>query len=332
MTNPVPELTRPRRLAQGDRVAVVAPGGPVGQDRLDAGCARLRAWGLEVVLAPHVTDVHERFPYLAGADVDRAADLQAAWLDASIAAVLCARGGYGVHRMVDLLDWPAMRAVQPKVFAGFSDITALHQAFATRLGVATLHAPMVATSSFIDDEQAAGRFRQLLFEPESAMTFTATSAETLVPGTARGITLGGCLSLLAADIGTPTGHASARGGILLLEDLEEDLYRVDRMFTQLVRSGWLDGVAGICLGSWTDCEDGVRELALDRLGGLGVPVVWELGFGHCASPLTIPFGVPATLDADARTVVLDVPALRERDRGWMSQPPPGRSPAETSRA
>lgn len=307
----VPELTRPPRLSPGDRVAVVAPSGPVPKDRLEKGCAILRRWGLEVVVAPHVTDVHDRFAYLAGTDRDRAADLQSAWLDSSVAGIFCARGGYGVQRMLDLLDWSSMRDTDPKVLAGFSDVTALHEAFATQLGVATLHAPMVAAHSFVSDEPTAEHLRRTLFEPESVMTLTSPTAETLLPGRARGVTVGGCVSLLADDIGTPTARSGVDGGLLVLEDLEEELYRLDRIFTQLLRSGWMDGVAGVALGSWAECEpaDRMRDLVLDRFGGLGVPIVWELGFGHCPSTLTVPLGLPATLDADAATLTMDVPAL-----------------------
>lgn len=305
---PLVPLRRPPRLRPGDRVALVAPSGPAPREPLDAGCAVLRSWGLELVPAAHLGDTHNELGYLAGTDADRAADLQQAWLDPSIAAVFCVRGGYGAQRMTDLLDWEAMRDAAPKVFAGYSDISALHEAFATQLGVVTLHAPMPATSSFAD-KRATEMLRATLFEPDSVLTLTSPVAETMVPGVAHGVTVGGCLSLLAAEVGSRTARPGARGGIVVLEDLEEERYRLDRMFTQLLRSGWFDGVAGIALGSWVDCEDGVRELALDRLGHLGIPMVWELGFGHCREPLTVPLGVPATLDADAATLVLDGPAL-----------------------
>ena len=304
----VPALTRPRRLAAGDRVVVVSPSGPVPKDRLDIGCAILRGWGLDVVVAPHALDVHDRFGYLAGGDADRAGDLQDAWLDPSVAAVLCARGGYGVQRILDRLDWSAMRGVAPKVLAGYSDITALHEAFATRLGVATLHAPMVGAHVFVSDDRTAELFRRTLFEPESVQTLTSSTAHRLVPGVAHGVTLGGCLAVLAAALGTATGRDCAEGGILLLEDVDEKVYRIDGFLTHLLRAGWLDGVAGVALGSWKDCEP-VEELLLDRLAGLGVPVVAELGFGHADSSLTVPLGVPASLDADAATLTVDVPAL-----------------------
>ncbi|MEU0598630.1 LD-carboxypeptidase [Streptomyces sp. NPDC006393] len=305
------ELLRPARLASGARVAVVAPSGPVPEERLQAGLDVLRGWDLEPVVAPHVLDRHGTFDYLAGTDADRAADLQRAWCDPAVDAVLCARGGYGVQRMVDLLDWDAMRAAGPKVFVGFSDITALHEAFAGRLGLVTLHGPMTAGVDFVKNTRAQEHLKATLFEPETVRTI-ASGGTTLVPGRARGVTLGGCLALLAADLGTPAARPSGAGGLLCLEDVGEETYRLDRYLTQLLRAGWLDGVRGVLLGSWRDCDDPdrVRALFADRLGGLGVPVAEEFGFGHCEGALTIPFGVAAELDAGAGTLTLDAPALR----------------------
>ncbi|KKD08171.1 S66 peptidase family protein [Streptomyces sp. WM6386] len=302
---------RPSRLAPGARVAVVAPSGPVPEERLQAGLDILRGWDLDPVVGPHVLERHGDFDYLAGSDADRAADLQTAWCDPSVDAVLCARGGYGVQRMIDLLDWEAMRAAGPKVFVGFSDITALHEAFATRLGLVTLHGPMAAGVDFIKNARAQEHLRATLFAPERVRTIVS-GGRTLVPGRARGVTLGGCLCLLAAERGTPYARPSARGGLLCLEDVGEETYRLDRYLTQLLRADWFDGVQGVLLGSWQECgpHEKVRALLADRLGGLGVPVVEEFGFGHCEGALTMPFGVAAELDADARTLTLDEPALR----------------------
>lgn len=306
-------LVRPPRLVPGARVAVVAPSGPVPEERLQAGLDLLRGWDLDPVVAPHVLGRHGDLDYLAGTDEQRAADLQNAWCDPSVAAVLCARGGYGAQRTVDLLDWAAMRAAGPKVLAGFSDITVLHQAFATRLGLVTLYGPAAAGVDFLKNARAQDQLRATLFEPESVRTIAAVSpgGAALVPGRARGVTLGGCLSLLASDLGTPHAHAGARGGLLLVEDVGESPYRLDRYLTQLLRTGWLDGVAGIVLGSWARCGpyEQVRAVLADRLGGLGVPVVEEFGFGHGEGALTIPLGVRAELDADAGTLTLDEPAL-----------------------
>lgn len=305
------ELVRPARPAPGARVAVVAPSGPVAEERLQAGLDLLRGWDLDPVVAPHVLDRHRSLPHLAGADADRAADLQHAWCDPSVDVVLCARGGYGAQRLVDLLDWDAMRAAGPKVFVGFSDSTALHEAFAVRLGLATFYGPVAAGIDFVKNARAQEHLRATLFAPESVRTLRSAGVP-LAPGRARGVTLGGCLTLLATGYGTPHSRAGARGGLLLIEDVGEPPYAVDRALTQLLRTGWLDGVAGVALGSWDRCgpyED-LRPVLVDRLGGLGVPVVEELGFGHCEGALTVPLGVAAVLDADEGTLTLDAPALR----------------------
>lgn len=311
MTESVRPLVRPSRLAPGARVAVVAPSGPVPEERLEAGLDLLRGWDLDPVVAPHVLDRHGDFDYLAGTDADRAADLQRAWCDPAVDAVLCARGGYGAQRMVDLLDWTAMRAAGPKVFVGFSDITVLHQAFATRLDLVTLHGPAAAGVDFVKNARAQEHLKATLFAPETVRVIPS-GGTAMVPGRARGVTLGGCLSMLTSDLGTPHARTGARDALVLLEDIGEQPYRIDRMLTQLLRTGWLDGVAGIALGSWTGCGpyDAVRAVLLDRLGGLKVPVVAEFGFGHCEGALTIPFGVGAELDADAGELALDEPALR----------------------
>ncbi|WP_340374794.1 LD-carboxypeptidase [Streptomyces sp. SS7] len=307
------DLVRPSRLAPGARVAVVAPSGPVAEERLQAGLDLLRGWDLDPVAAPHVLDRHPDLGHLAGTDADRAADLQRAWCDPSVDAVLCARGGYGAQRVVDLLDWDAMRAAGPKAFVGFSDSTTLHEAFAVRLGLVTLYGPVAAGIDFVKNARAQDHLRATLLAPETVRTLTsATPGGALAPGRARGVTLGGCLTLLATGLGTPHTRTGARGGLLLVEDVAEPPYAVDRALTQLLRTGWLDGVAGIALGSWDRCGpyEELRPVFADRLGGLGVPVVEELGFGHCEGALTVPFGVGAELDADAGTLTLDAPALR----------------------
>ncbi|MEU3861100.1 LD-carboxypeptidase [Streptomyces sp. NPDC028722] len=304
-------LVRPRRLAPGARVAVVAPSGPVPEERLWAGLDVLRGWDLDPVAGPHVLDRQPELGYLAGTDADRAADLQNAWCDPAVDAVLCARGGYGAQRVIDLLDWEAMRAAGPKILVGFSDVTALHEAFAVRLGLATLHGPMAAGVDFVKNARAQEHLRATLFAPETVRVI-ASGGTALVPGRARGVTLGGCLCLLAAELGTPHARPSARGGLLCLEDVGEETYRLDRYLTQLLRAGWLEGVRGVLLGSWEGCADEarLRPLLADRLGGLGVPVAENVGFGHCAGALTIPFGATAELDADTGTLTLDEPALR----------------------
>ncbi|SEE00630.1 muramoyltetrapeptide carboxypeptidase [Streptomyces sp. 2224.1] len=304
------ERVRAPRLRPGDRVAVVAPSGPLTPERLDRGLDVLRGWDLDPVAAPHARDTHPTLRYLAAADEERARDLQEAWCDPAVKAVFAARGGYGAQRMVDLLDWDAVRAAAPKPLVGFSDVTVLHEAFAVRAGVSTLHGPAVAGEVFLKDDATREHLRRTLFAPETVRTLASPAARPLVPGRARGVTLGGCLTMLATEVGTPRARRGAAGGLLLLEDIGEPPYRLDRALTQLLRAGWLDGVAGIVLGSWAGCGpyDRVREVLRDRLGGLGVPVAEEFGFGHGDSALTLPLGVPAELDATAGTLLFERPA------------------------
>jgi muramoyltetrapeptide carboxypeptidase len=305
------ERVRPRRLRPGDRVVVVAPAGPVPEDRLAEGVAVLRSWGLLVEIAPHVLHRHPELPYLAAPDLDRARELQRAWCDPHVDAVLCARGGYGCLRLLDLLDWAGMAAAEPKVFAGSSDVTALHEAMGRHLDIVTLFSPMLAGPCFAD-RQAQEHLRRTLFEPESVRVLTRPGAGPLVPGRARGVTTGGNASLLVAALGARDVAAPPSGTIVLLEDVAEAPYRLDRMLTQLRRAGWFAGASGVVLGSWTGCGEPevVRAVLADRLGDLGLPVIDELGFGHCAGSLTVPLGVRTELDADAGTLTVLEPALR----------------------
>ncbi len=313
MTEPLRPLDRARRLTAGDRVAVVAPSGTLVPERLDRGVAALQSWGLEVVVGRHA---RERHRHLAGSDEQRADDLQRAWCDPAVRAVICARGGSGAARIVDLLDWAAMQAAGPRVLVGFSDVTVLHQAVANRLGLATLFGPMAATVAFAGadsaaeaDQASAESLRATLFAPQSVRVLADGGLRCEVPGRAGGVLVGGTLALLANTVGTPE-HRPARGGIAVLEDIAEPAYRIDSMLTQLLRTGWFDGVAGIVLGSWTDCGPGALETVVERLAPLGVPLASGLPFGHAVPQLTVPLGLEADLDTAAGTLTLRQPALR----------------------
>jgi muramoyltetrapeptide carboxypeptidase len=282
---------------------VVAPAGPVPADALDRGVAVLEGWGLRVEVGKHVLDRHPRLPYLAGRDADRAADLQRAWCDPGVDAVICARGGYGCLRMMDLLDWSAMALAGPKVFMGSSDVTALHEAIGSRLGLVTLFGAMIAGKLF--DDLAQKHLRAMLFEPSSGVVLTGPSSAPFVPGVAEGVLTGGNLSLIVAGLDGPDARPPS-DAIVLLEDVGESPYRLDRLITQLLRADWFTGVSGIALGSWIDCgtPSEVADVLTDLLGSLGIPTIWELGFGHCPGQLTIPLGVRASLNADEGTLTL----------------------------
>jgi len=304
---PLTAGVRPPRLRKGDVVALVAPSGPVPPDQLDAGVAILQSWALRVRVMPHVRDVHPLHLYLAGDDEARAEDFCNAWAAPDVRAIVCVRGGYGAQRMTDLVDWSALRSAEPTVLVGYSDITALHQAVAARLGVVTLHGPMTAARTFLDSPAAQEHLRMTLFEPESVQVLLRPSARPLVGGAAVGVTTGGCLSMLTTSVATPSA-LRARGGLVLLEDVDEKAYRLDSYLTHLRRSGWFDGAAGVVLGSWADCEP-AEPVVADVLGDLGVPILGDFGFGHGDDPITVPLGVLAELDADAGKLTLDQPAL-----------------------
>ena len=304
-------LVRPERLHDGDTVAVVAPAGPVPDARLDDGLAVLEGWGLRVRVMPHVRGQHHDLPYLAAGDAARTEDLVEAWCDPEVRGVVCARGGYGSQRMVDTLDWPSLAAAGPKVLVGFSDVTVLHQAFARRLGLATVHGPVVSSLGE-GDQLSRDHLRTLLFEPERATLLTPEPVEVLVAGSAEGTLVGGNLTLLAAQVGT-SDSLPAEESIALLEEVGEESYRLDRSVTQLLRSGWFDGARGIVLGDFTGCgpPDVVRDLLVERLAPLGVPMLAGAPFGHERRNLAVPLGVPASLTAGAAggTLTLREPAL-----------------------
>ncbi|GLY50160.1 LD-carboxypeptidase [Lentzea sp. NBRC 102530] len=278
-------------LRRGDRVALVSPAGPALPSRVAAGAEVLRSWGLEVA-----TPVVEPWalPYLAGSDEARAAEFVDAWCS-DVAAVFCVRGGYGCLRMTDLVPW---KDLPPRVFVGSSDVTVLHAELGA-VGQPTVFGPMPGTADFVDDPVAQARLRAVLFDGVSSWT----AGTPVVPGAARGVLVGGNTALLAASVGGPRWERPADGAIALLEDVGEEPYRLDRILTQLVRAGWFEPVAGIVLGSWTGCGD-VSDVLADRLSGLGVPILGDFGFGHCAGSWSLPLGVAAALDVDARTLTV----------------------------
>jgi muramoyltetrapeptide carboxypeptidase len=303
-------LLRPRHLEAGDIVAVPATSGVVPEERFQAGVARIESWGLRVRVGDHVLGMHPSLSYLAAGDEERAADFTAAWLDSDAAAVWVARGGYGSQRVIDLLDWRRLREVEPKVLIGFSDVTALHQAVASQLGLASVHGHVVTSLGGATEGSAAALQTQLMDPASVTDLFIGQSVEAVVGGVGEGVLVGGNLAMLCAEIGTAFSRP-ASGGIAVLEDISEDLYRIDRMLTQLIRVGWFEGVQGVVLGAFTDCGDPVElgDLLDARLAPLQVPIVKGFDLGHTPSSATVPLGVMARLDADAGSLALTGPAL-----------------------
>ncbi|GLI03036.1 peptidase S66 [Phytohabitans aurantiacus] len=296
-----------RALRAGDTVMLVSPSGPTRPERVARGIELLTGWGLRPMLAPNA---YARQGYLAGADVLRAADLNTAFADPEVRGVLCTRGGYGAQRVVDAIDMAAVRR-DPKVVAGFSDITGLQLALWRGARLATVHGPGVAWLEERTPPLSAESLRAALMSTDPVVVKRIESEQTApvtVPGAASGTLIGGNLSLLASSVGTPD-MPDLTGAIVLLEDVDEAPYRVDRMLTHLRRAGALAGIAGVAVGQFTNCADdwpvSVVEVLLDRLGDLGVPVLGGLPIGHGYGQLTVPVGVPATMDAAAGTLIVE---------------------------
>jgi muramoyltetrapeptide carboxypeptidase len=308
MSEPV-SLARPRALKQGDRVAVLSVSSPVESEALNAGLDALRFAGLDPVTYPSAHDPGTMRRYLAGDDAMRAADLRSAITEPGIAGILFARGGSGAQRTLEAMDWDGLaglppEVLPPKVLAGFSDVTAVLEAVAVRLGWASVFGPNIAIKEG-KSHYSFGSLLRTLMRPDQATMIDYPPAITVVPGLARGVTTGGTLSLLASSLATGTSRP-ARGGLLLLEDVNEEDYRIDRMLTQLRRSGYLDGVAGIVAGTFTGCgpPEAIQDILAERLGDLRVPMIAWANVGHGGQFQAFPYGIAAELDAGAATLRL----------------------------
>jgi muramoyltetrapeptide carboxypeptidase len=290
-------------IPAGARVALVSPAGPLrGESDLQRAQDNVRALGWVPVVGPHAL---AREGYLAGTDGDRLADLNGALTDDAIDAVWCARGGYGAMRILDQIDYAALRR-RPKPLIGYSDITALHAAMTTRCEIVTFHGPTARASLTPISRTSLAR---ALAGGDSCGT--AASAITLLAGRARGRLVGGNLALLCAVAGTPYAP-DYRDAILVAEDVNEPVYRIDRMLTQLRLAGHLSTCRGIVFGQFTDLptdspeeslgartlEDVLAEVAAT----LGVPCIAGAPIGHVADQWTIPLGADAELDANEHTL------------------------------
>ena len=302
----------PAPLTAGDRVGIVCPAGPASVERMEQAKALLRSWELVPVPSSNVLARHPRASYLAGTDTERAADLQEAWCDDTLKAVFCARGGYGSVRLLDLLEVDKLRAASPKALFGSSDITALHEFWSEQLDLATWFSPMVGTDAVLGDDVATEDLRRAVFGQHPGEYRAERNARVLVPGTAAGELTGGNLSLLAMTTGARERQAKrAEGKIVLLEDVTEELYRLDALLHILVRSGYFDGAAGIVLGTWMECGEltAVLDLIDEVLSPLGIPLAAGFPLGHGPSARSIPLGVRAELRTGEESV-LTVDAAR----------------------
>jgi muramoyltetrapeptide carboxypeptidase len=308
--------TKAPRLRPGDTVGLVTPASFLAEDfDLQLAVEAIEAMGLKPKLARRL---NARFGYLAGQDRERAADFNAMFADKDVRAVFAARGGWGAARILPYLDWKVIRA-NPKLLIGFSDITALHLAFAARAGFPTVHGPNAGSAW---TKLSVGSFRELVFEgttplyrnppgDDDRLVQRENRIQTIRPGKASGRLLGGNLTVLSALIGTPY-MPSFEGAILFLEDVDEAEYRIDRMLTQLALAGVLRKVAGVVFGQCTNCRDTgpsyggftLSQVLRQHLEPLGVPAYQGALFGHVDDQFSLPVGARAEIDATEGTIRL----------------------------
>ena len=306
MTTANRRLIRPKKLKQGDTVGVVAPAGPVDPQHLKAGLKVVRGMGFQPVLGRFVND---RRHFLAGEDEDRADDLMVMFQNPEIKAIFCARGGYGVNRILPLLDSRIIRK-NPKVVVGSSDITLLLIYLIQKCGLVAFHGPMVSGSFGCKPMKISKtQFRKMVTGVKDGGLLTAPQAHVLQEGKARGRLVGGCLTLLCRSLKTPY-EIQTRDGILLIEDVNEPAYRIDGMLWQLKTAGKFRGVKGIVFGEMVNCRfpDGqtgrLENLIRDHLPKRSIPVLTHCPVGHGNEMWTLPLGVEATLDTDSKSLRL----------------------------
>ena len=316
----MPILAAP--LKPGDTIGLVAPSSAVSRIQFQRTLENLQSLGLNPIYSDNI---RVKKGFLAGTDAQRIDDLHRMFEDPNTKAVICARGGYGAQRLLPHLDYELIRK-NPKIFVGYSDITALHLAISQKTGLVCFHGPN-GDSNF--SPFSMDRYKTLLFENEGSYTLQAgnellrpeykSKGYTLRPGKAKGILVGGNLTLISTLMGTPF-QPDFQDRIVFLEDIGEAPYRIDRMLTQLLLSGALENAAGIALGIFHDCEAdpqdpdypdslSLDEVLKDRLGSLGIPIVCGLPFGHIEDNGILPYGIEVALDAKALKIELKQPAL-----------------------
>ncbi len=287
-------------LRAGARVALIAPAGVIRRDDdIERACDNVRSFGWVPLLGVHV---RKQSGYLAGDDADRVHDINAAFASDEVDAVWCVRGGYGSLRLLATIDYPALRR-RPRPVIGFSDITALHSAIHRKCGIVTFHGPTARSTLTEFSRQSLARALVEQQDPCGA----APAARVLRSGRATGRVVGGNLALTTALLGTPFAP-NFDGAILILEDIGEAIYRIDRMLRQLILAGALQRCAAIVAGNFRPPSDEAAddnrtldEVLTEAATLAGIPCLAGAPLGHIADQWTVPLGGIAEVDTDART-------------------------------
>ena len=294
----------PKALKPGDRIGIAAPASPFDSKSFDAGLHVLESMGFNPVVPE---GLFEKNGFLAGTDRHRADLLTRLFTDPAIDGIICARGGYGSMRLLPLLDADILSR-HPKVFVGFSDITALIGFLVQRCGMTVFHGPSVTTLGD-GNPQTRERLQAALTRAEP-LNLTAEAGATIHSGAAEGPFFCGNLTLLCHLTGTPF-QPDLNGRILFIEDRGEAPYRIDRMLTQMRMAGCFQNLAGLALGAFSDCGSSqqIHAIVAERLSGLDIPILTGFDVGHEGVNLTLPVGITARLDTAARTLSFLNPAV-----------------------
>jgi muramoyltetrapeptide carboxypeptidase len=313
---------KPERLCFGDTIGIIAPASaPPDPKAVDRAAGALEQFGFKPKLAKNV---RARHGFLAGSDRERAEDLMQMFTDKKVKAIICLRGGDGSSRILDRLDYEAIRR-NLKIFSGYSDITSLHCALVKKVNLVSFHAPMLnggLQAKNLPEFTRKSFFRTVMEAKPAGSICSGYRKKTVAilrGGVAEGRLIGGNLTVLCAAIGTPFAP-SFKGRILFFEDVGEKPYRLDRMLTQLLNAGILQQVAGVAVGVNKNCNDPkakaggeYRQTAADvvkeRLASLRVPVVTGLPFGHVDLNATLPVGVKARLDGNRGDLIITEAAV-----------------------
>jgi muramoyltetrapeptide carboxypeptidase len=295
MRGPGKKPIRPPRLKPGDTIGIVAPAGPFDPEKFMQGKTVLESMGFRIFYDENIFQQHG---FLAGTDAQRAAQVNRLFADPSVQAIVCARGGYGSMRILPLLDFNTIQA-HPKIFVGFSDISALLAILYMHCGLVTFHGPMV-TNLASATEKTISAMKTALTSDEP-LELIPENGKTIKPGSCSGILTGGNLTTLCHLVGTPYSP-SFKGKILLLEDVGEMTYRIDRMLTQMKLAGCFNGIAGLILGAFKRCGqmNEIVEIFDNIFHDLDIPILAGFDIGHGKMNLTVPMGLDATLDTDKK--------------------------------
>ncbi len=309
---PKNKTIKPPSLREGATIGVISPASkPPDDEKFNRGIEYLRQRGFKVVEGEHARDL---YGYLAGQDDARADDLNQMFANPEIDAIICSRGGYGTPRMIEKINFEVIRR-NPKIFVGYSDITALQLAIWKQAGLITFSGPMVAvemgagidpfTEEMFWKILTDSAYPRLLYPPQEQ------KLKILSQGKARGRLLGGCLSLINSILGTPY-CPDFEGAIFFIEDIEEEPYHLDRYLAQMKMAGIFDKIAGLVLGQFVDCEPEepekphltTEQIFLDYFSDLNIPIVTNFAYGHVPIKHTMPVGVEAELNTDAGGLIL----------------------------